>query len=318
MHGGRIRRAASIALLVIALGAACENSTTSRTDVIIDLSAPPSIAGPVPSLATLPVQSPAPKPPVPSASETPTWETPRVSPLRAGEQPPADLPNYFDARELGSATFAILALCQDLLNKDNPSASQDTAAGYCSCLADAARTNVRAGRAAASFSEDQKTQCASFAKHPAGKAPYAQGLPVSTASITATLKACLDAVPRQYPPAFGMHLCSCTTDATLKAGTKASLDDIRRCELAARYQANTGKHLTRRQFAELSTTSVQAPSSSSARPAETPRSWNPPADQTPSGAGRTCCRYCTKGKACGNTCIARSKTCHKGPGCACD
>jgi hypothetical protein len=33
---------------------------------------------------------------------------------------------------------------------------------------------------------------------------------------------------------------------------------------------------------------------------------------------RSCCRYCSKGKACGNSCIAASKTCHQGLGCACD
>jgi hypothetical protein len=31
-----------------------------------------------------------------------------------------------------------------------------------------------------------------------------------------------------------------------------------------------------------------------------------------------CCKYCWRGKACGNTCIARWKTCHVGHGCACD
>ncbi len=31
-----------------------------------------------------------------------------------------------------------------------------------------------------------------------------------------------------------------------------------------------------------------------------------------------CCKVCKKGKACGNSCIAKSKTCHKPPGCACD
>jgi hypothetical protein len=31
-----------------------------------------------------------------------------------------------------------------------------------------------------------------------------------------------------------------------------------------------------------------------------------------------CCKYCTKGKACGDTCIARSKTCRVGHGCACN
>lgn len=31
-----------------------------------------------------------------------------------------------------------------------------------------------------------------------------------------------------------------------------------------------------------------------------------------------CCRHCTRGKACGDTCIARDKQCHQAPGCACD
>jgi hypothetical protein len=33
--------------------------------------------------------------------------------------------------------------------------------------------------------------------------------------------------------------------------------------------------------------------------------------------GTGCCRVCTTGKPCGNSCINRSYTCHKGPGCAC-
>jgi len=32
----------------------------------------------------------------------------------------------------------------------------------------------------------------------------------------------------------------------------------------------------------------------------------------------TCCKICSKGKACGDSCISRSYTCHKPPGCACD
>ena len=33
---------------------------------------------------------------------------------------------------------------------------------------------------------------------------------------------------------------------------------------------------------------------------------------------RSCCKICRKGKACGNSCIARNKTCHKSGGCACN
>lgn len=40
----------------------------------------------------------------------------------------------------------------------------------------------------------------------------------------------------------------------------------------------------------------------------------PPAAAVP----QACCKICTVGKACGNTCISRDKQCHVGPGCACD
>ncbi len=34
--------------------------------------------------------------------------------------------------------------------------------------------------------------------------------------------------------------------------------------------------------------------------------------------GAQCCKICRKGKACGDTCIARSRICRVGPGCACN
>jgi hypothetical protein len=37
-----------------------------------------------------------------------------------------------------------------------------------------------------------------------------------------------------------------------------------------------------------------------------------------SGSGSSCCRVCTTGKACGDSCIAQSDQCHVGPGCACN
>lgn len=36
-------------------------------------------------------------------------------------------------------------------------------------------------------------------------------------------------------------------------------------------------------------------------------------DQSPA-----CCKICTTGKACGDTCISRDKICHVGHECACD
>lgn len=35
-------------------------------------------------------------------------------------------------------------------------------------------------------------------------------------------------------------------------------------------------------------------------------------------ASEACCKVCKKGKACGDSCIAREKTCKKGQGCACN
>ena len=35
-------------------------------------------------------------------------------------------------------------------------------------------------------------------------------------------------------------------------------------------------------------------------------------------AAEACCKKCSKGKACGDSCIARDKKCTKGKGCACD
>ena len=34
--------------------------------------------------------------------------------------------------------------------------------------------------------------------------------------------------------------------------------------------------------------------------------------------GIACCKTCSAGKACGDSCISRDKVCRKGKGCACD
>ena len=33
---------------------------------------------------------------------------------------------------------------------------------------------------------------------------------------------------------------------------------------------------------------------------------------------RSCCRVCSRGRACGNSCINRNYTCRQPPGCACN
>jgi hypothetical protein len=36
------------------------------------------------------------------------------------------------------------------------------------------------------------------------------------------------------------------------------------------------------------------------------------------GQSYGCCKICTVGKACGDSCINAAYTCHRGTGCACD
>ena len=43
-----------------------------------------------------------------------------------------------------------------------------------------------------------------------------------------------------------------------------------------------------------------------------------PASSGDSEVAQVCCIVCRRGKACGNSCIFRSYTCTKPPGCACD
>ena len=49
-----------------------------------------------------------------------------------------------------------------------------------------------------------------------------------------------------------------------------------------------------------------------------PRPASHPDSSAQDQVAQACCKICRKGKACGNSCIARWKTCRKPPGCACD
>ena len=68
----------------------------------------------------------------------------------------------------------------------------------------------------------------------------------------------------------------------------------------------------------LSSFSIWAP----ARSARANADSAPVAQRLEGGASCTpredCCKVCSKGKACGNTCIRADYNCHKGAGCACD
>lgn len=57
----------------------------------------------------------------------------------------------------------------------------------------------------------------------------------------------------------------------------------------------------------------------SGRPANAAPVSNPRPDTARAPAPRrACCRVCRTGKACGNSCIARNKTCRQPTGCACN
>ncbi len=61
------------------------------------------------------------------------------------------------------------------------------------------------------------------------------------------------------------------------------------------------------------------PSATPTRPMATPtKAAAPVANPTPAPAPRTCCKICTTGKACGDSCINVNYTCRQPPGCACN
>jgi hypothetical protein len=72
----------------------------------------------------------------------------------------------------------------------------------------------------------------------------------------------------------------------------------------------------------VTTTKEPAKATPSAEPVKTtpstpvytpaPKTYTAPAQET------YCCKYCSTGKACGDSCISKSYTCHKSPGCACN
>jgi cell division septation protein DedD len=84
-------------------------------------------------------------------------------------------------------------------------------------------------------------------------------------------------------------------------------------------------------FVVVSTTGT-APATPSPTPKSTPKPTpHPTAKPTPTPSARptarptprptsapACCKVCSTGKACGDSCISRSNTCHVGPGCACN
>lgn len=86
------------------------------------------------------------------------------------------------------------------------------------------------------------------------------------------------------------------------------------------YVPYSGTYLTPTDDTEVSvwierTTAAQQEAQRSPPAAPQPLFSTPINSTTPSN--RTCCRICSAGKPCGDSCIGRNKTCRQPPGCAC-
>jgi len=191
-----------------------------------------------------------------------------VPALATDEAAPEDAPNYFDARELGAATLATFAVCQDTIARAYPDAIEATQAAYCGCFADAARANVRAGRAAGP-TEAQVGTCIDVTRSQAAW-PFARQLAVPTAAIADTFDACM-AAESERSTGDRDFVCACATNAWLAdRGKPGKLDDdLARCGAAGRYREAIGQNPTVRQFVAI-------------RPAPTGRSVR--LDRPPPGA----------------------------------
>lgn len=80
--------------------------------------------------------------------------------------------------------------------------------------------------------------------------------------------------------------------------------------------AESARQASRSRAEQASPAEVEPPASQARPRRREVERRAPEPDWEDSGGG--CCKVCSKGKACGDSCISRSKVCHKGSGCACD
>ena len=93
----------------------------------------------------------------------------------------------------------------------------------------------------------------------------------------------------------------------IKSLTKSSCDKAVCCNVSGSYVYSSSKKDCNTKVSEYND-SIKTTSVSDDVPIYTPQVENT----------NHCCKTCTTGKACGDSCISRSYTCHKAPGCACD
>jgi hypothetical protein len=212
-----------------------------------------------------------------------------VPPLSDGESAPADMPNYFDARELGAATLTAYAACRDTLTSASPGVTELAISDYCGCFADAARSNVRAGRAAVP-SDAQSAKCLEVVQGLSAP-PFSNQLVTPTTSIADTFQACLGMMQEGVSGSYSAFVCSCATDAwiTGRSSSRKLDDDLARCDAAARYRERTGQNPTRRQFSSTHVARSIARGRSSAPPRAVPPSAGMFIPYEGNGGGPTLC-----------------------------
>jgi hypothetical protein len=174
-----------------------------------------------------------------------------VPPLVAEEAAPNDVPNYFDTAELGAATVSTFTACNGTISRAYPSSTEATRTAYCGCFADAARSNIRAGRAL-SPTEAQVGRCIDVTRSHA-PSPFARQFAVSTASIADQLRGCMAIGAAAAATGDREFACSCATNAWIADRARASKlgDDRARCAAASRYRDDTGQYPTVRQFTAI-------------------------------------------------------------------
>lgn len=174
---------------------------------------------------------------------------PDVPPLARDEAPPDDAPNYFDVRELGATTIEVLSACERTIARAYPDAADAVQTAYCGCFADAARSNLRAGRAVTP-SEAQVSRCIETGR--TRVSPYARQFAVSTASIAGAFEACMAGAVPETSSDRGF-VCSCVTNAWIADHARPARldDDVARCAAAGRYRERTGQNPTLRQFGAI-------------------------------------------------------------------
>ncbi|MCY1077140.1 hypothetical protein [Archangium lansingense] len=132
------------------------------------------------------------------------------------------------------------------------------------------------------------------------------------------------------PEAQRLSFCSCAADALRlrhkqKGKDKApSAEDLQRCanaltrssppeEVAGQLQSQPGQSPSEHKVAPASTQPDTSRSTGWEDSEDTSSSESPSSVEP----ARSCCKVCTKGCPCGDSCISCSKVCRKGPGCAC-